>query len=61
VTAAVYTAAEVAERFGCSTWSVYDLVRRDEFPVEPIRLGRKLVWSRSAVDARLGITAEESA
>lgn len=49
-----YTAPEVAERLGCSLWLLYDLVKRGECPVEPIRLGRRLVWSRPVVDRLLG-------
>ena len=59
-TTATYSAGQVAALFGCSQWQVYQLTARDEFPVQPIRLGRKLVWSRSAVDAALGITGEGS-
>ncbi len=61
MTAATYTAREVAELFSCSQWTVYQLTARGEFPVEPIRLGRKLVWSRTAVDAALGIREPQSA
>jgi excisionase family DNA binding protein len=57
---ATYTATQVAERLGCSAWLVYEMVREGTCPVEPIRLGRKLVWARASVDRLLGLEREES-
>lgn len=43
---------EMAELFGCSEWFVYQ--HADEFPVPPIRVGRKLRWPTAPVLAGLG-------
>jgi len=50
-----YQAKELAELFGCSTWAIYEAVRRGDCPVEPIKIGKRLVWARARVDALLGI------
>ena len=55
MTAAVYTADEVAGLLGVSPWAVYESVRRGDCPVAPIRVGRRLVWPRAAVDRLLGL------
>ncbi len=54
---ATITATELAALLGGSTWSIYQSVRRGDCPVPPIRLGRRLLWSKAAVDALLGLTA----
>ena len=46
-------ASELAERLGCSEWLVYSMVRAGTCPVTPIRLGRRLVWPKAAVDRLL--------
>lgn len=53
MTAAVYTASELAELTGVSEWSIYR--HRDEFPVAAIPVGRRLVWPKAPVDRLLGI------
>jgi excisionase family DNA binding protein len=55
--AATMTASELAELLGVSTWAVYEAVRRGDCPVAPIRVGRRLLWPRSNVDALLGLTS----
>lgn len=50
---ATYTADEVASLLGVSTWAIYKVVKDGECPVEPVRIGRRLVWPRSRVDALL--------
>lgn len=52
---ATYTADEFAALLGVSLWSLYESVRRGDPPIPPIRVGRRLVWPRSAVNALLGI------
>lgn len=52
---ATYTADQVAELLGVSTWSIYEAVRRGDPPIPPIRVGRRIVWSRAAVDSLLGL------
>lgn len=53
-------AEEMAEAFGCSTWQVYELVKRGECPVEPIHVGRKLRWPTAAVLRKLAIEPSAS-
>ncbi len=55
MSAVTLTAEELADLLGVSTWAVYESVRRGDCPVEPIRVGRRLVWSRAAVEQRLGL------
>lgn len=53
--AATYKAEEVADLLGVSTWGLYESVRRGDCPLDPIRVGRRLVWAKAKVDALLGI------
>ena len=53
---ATCTTEEFAELLGVSTWALYESVRRGDPPIEPIRVGRRLVWSRAKVDALLGVS-----
>ena len=46
-------AVEMAELYGCSPWFVYQ--HQNEFPVAPIRVGRKLRWPTAPVLASLGL------
>lgn len=43
----------VAKRLGINRSTAYELARRDELPVPVIRLGRRMVVSRQALDAVL--------
>lgn len=52
------TVREVAERLGVSPWAVYEAVRRGDFPVPPIRVGRKIVFPRTQVDRLLGLEGD---
>lgn len=54
---ATYNAEQVAELLGVSTWAIYEAVRRGDPPITPIRVGRRLLWSRAAVDNLLGLSA----
>ena len=47
------TLEELGRRLGIGRSLVYDLARRDALPVPVIRLGRRLVVSRMAVDRLL--------
>lgn len=47
--------AEAAEMFGCSTDTLYALVRQGAAPVRPLRLGSKLRWPTALVLDVLGI------
>jgi predicted DNA-binding transcriptional regulator AlpA len=55
VSPATYQAKELAERLGVSTWAIYESVRQGTCPVEPIRVGKRLVWPRAKVNALLGL------
>jgi len=48
------TISEAAEALGISRGLAYDLARRDALPVDVIKLGRRMVLSRKAVEALLG-------
>lgn len=51
---ATMTADELASTLGVSRDSIYDAVRRGDCPVTPIKVGRRLVWSRARVEQLLG-------
>lgn len=53
----VYAAEEVAELADLSTWAVYNATRREGDPLGSlaIRVGRRLLWPKTAVDRLLGI------
>jgi predicted DNA-binding transcriptional regulator AlpA len=60
---ATFTAAEVAELAGVSTFAVYESVRREEPPLGTmaIRIGRRLVWPRRAIADLFQLDTEEEA
>lgn len=49
------TISELAQALGISRPVAYSLAKNDELPVPVIRLGRRMVVSRAAVDALLGV------
>ena len=49
------SAEALAKVLGVSTWAIYKSVREQTCPVEPIRVGRRLVWSTARVEALLGV------
>jgi excisionase family DNA binding protein len=51
---------EVAKVLGISLGLAYDLARQDKLPVPVIRLGRRMVLSRRAVEALLSGNGEVS-
>lgn len=57
---ATYTAEQVADLLQVSAWSVYQASRRNEPPIGTlaIKVGRRLVWPRAAVDRLLGLVPE---
>jgi predicted DNA-binding transcriptional regulator AlpA len=57
---ATCTAEELAERLGVSTWAIYQSVKDNSCPIEPIRVGRRLVWPKAPVDRLLGLQSEAS-
>jgi excisionase family DNA binding protein len=44
------TIEEVADNFGIARSTAYDLAKRDALPVPTIRVGRRVVVSRAALD-----------
>lgn len=47
------TLPEFAKATGCSRGLIYDLARRNSLPLPVIRLGKRMVLSRKAVEALL--------
>ena len=52
---------DVAPLLGINRSTAYELIRRKEFPLPVIRLGRRLVISRQAVDDLLGSSTRGAA
>ena len=46
---------DVAGALGLSIWGLYDMARRGEAPIEPLRLGRRLRWRTADLLALLGV------
>jgi excisionase family DNA binding protein len=58
---ATYTAREVAALYGVGKDTVYERVKTGEFPVKPIPgLGGRVLFSRAAVHADLGIQPDQT-
>lgn len=53
------TADELAAALGVSPWAVYQAVRQGTCPVPAIRLGRRILFPRGAVEAVLGPLDDE--
>ena len=56
--AATYSAEQVAGLLGVSKGTLYHAVRTGDAPLPPIRVGKRLVWSRAAVDRLLGLETD---
>lgn len=56
---AVLTVPEVAELLASNPWTVYEAIKAGTFPLQPIRVGRKILFARSRVDELLGRTPNE--
>lgn len=50
----------MAELLGCSRWTVYDLARRGELPVAPLKMGRRLRWPTLKVLDALGLAHDNA-
>jgi predicted DNA-binding transcriptional regulator AlpA len=50
---------EFAVRFGCSKPVAYELARLDQLPVPTIRIGRRVVVSRRAVEDLLNKSKDQ--
>lgn len=57
--AATLTVPEACEMLGISTWQAYQLIKRDEFPVPVLRLGRAIRIPRAPLRQYLGLPAIE--
>jgi predicted DNA-binding transcriptional regulator AlpA len=57
---AAYSAEQVAELLAVSKWAIYQAARRGEPPIGnlAIRVGRRLVWPRAAIDDLLGLRTD---
>lgn len=55
---ATLTVDELAAALGVSSWGVREAVRRGDCPVQPIRVGRRIVFPRAAVECLLGPVPE---
>ncbi|MGC4192907.1 MAG: helix-turn-helix domain-containing protein [Thermomicrobiales bacterium] len=49
---------DVARLLGINRSTAYDLARRDSLPVPVIRLGRRMVVSRRAMETLLGVNVD---
>ena len=59
--AATVTVEELAELLGVSSWAVYQACRSDSCPVPPIKVGRRIVFPKAAVDRLLGLEEPDPA
>lgn len=55
--AATYNSAQAAELLGCSTWALYQSVRRGDCPLAYVRVGRLIRFPRGPANALLGLDA----
>ncbi len=51
---ATLTVQQLAHVLGVSRNTIYEMIRTNELPVAPIRLGRRIVFSRTKVEEFLG-------
>ena len=56
---ATISAKEFSDILGVSLWTLYQSVREGTCPIEPIRIGRRMVWGSSQVAALLGVQSIE--
>lgn len=53
---ATLTVPEVASLLDCSNWAVYEALKRKDFPIAPIRVGRRILFPKARVFALLGLS-----
>lgn len=58
MTSPTLSVPEACELLGISTWMGYELIRRDEFPVPVLRLGRRIRIPRAPLMDLLGMKAD---
>lgn len=57
---ATYTAEEVADLAGVSTWALYEAVKKGESPFPFVRIGRRLIFPRTPVHRILHLEPQEA-
>lgn len=57
--AATLTTAEFADWLGVSEWALRESIRRGDPPIRPIRVGRRIVWPRAAVERLLQLPQDD--
>ncbi len=50
-----FTVAEAAAMLGISPWQAYELIKRGDFPVRTLKLGRRVVVPRQPLLDVLGV------
>lgn len=58
---AMATARQAFAAVGVSEYTGYELVRNDEFPIEPVRVGRAIKFRRASILALLGLEDDNGA
>ncbi len=58
MSAVTYTAEELAELAGVSSWSIYNSVRDGTCPFPFVRVGRRVVFPMGPCDRILGVDTE---
>lgn len=56
----VYSVDEMSELTGCSTWLLYEQVRKETCPFPFVRIGKRVLFPKGPANAILGIEAEAS-
>ena len=55
---ATITAEQLSQLLGVSSWSIYNSVKDGSCPLPPIRVGRRIVFSRSGAERLLQVSLE---
>ncbi|WP_327703604.1 helix-turn-helix domain-containing protein [Streptomyces decoyicus] len=58
---AMANAKQAFAAIGVSEYTGYELVRNDEFPIEPVRIGRAIKFRRTSILALLGLEDDNGA
>jgi len=48
------TVDELSAALSVSPWTLYEAIRRGDSPVQPIRVGRRIIFAKAAVEQLLG-------
>ena len=55
---ATYTAEELAELAGVSTWALYKAVKEGTCPFPFLKIGRRVMFPKAPVDRLLGLESQ---